>query len=424
MRAALPQIRHWLGRPSAAWVRRRGLGLSALAMVPNSLTMPLRRRGLHPLPELGRRRDADPVSRWGSLLGTRIWLVTGHPEARAVLANTVDFSNDIRPYLNPGDAAPERTIGGLGFTDPPDHARLRRLLAGQFTKHRLEALKPRISRLVDRQLDVIADSGPEVDLLQTFAFPIPFLVVCELLGLPDEDRETFQRIGAARFDLSHGGLGSFGALSQSRAFLLEVARKQRKAPGDGLIGMVVREYGDAVDDVELSGLADGVFIGGYETTASMLALGTLLVLEHPQGFGLLRAGPDSVEATIEELLRMLSVVQVGFPRFARRDLDLFGRHVRAGDVVICSLSEANRDPRLVADADRFDPQRSPSAHLAFGYGAHRCLGAEFARVELRTALPALAHRFPALTLAGDREQLSFRRLSIVYGLDRLPVRAW
>jgi cytochrome P450 len=424
MRATLPRVGHWIGRHAAAWGGRRGQGLSALALVPDRLTMPLRRDGLDPMPELAVLHAKDPVTRWGSLLGTRIWLVTGHAEARTVLADTQRYSTDIRPYIGAGRTAPEDSIGGLGFTDPPDHTRLRRLLAPHFTRHRLEALRPRIERIVADRLDEIEAAGPDVDLLETFAFPVPFLTICELLGLPDEDRVTFRRVSAARFDLTSGGLGTFGALSESRAFLLDVVRRQRRSPGDGLLGRIVTEHGDDVDDVELSGLADGVFVGGYETTASMLGLGTLLLLDRPDGLDPLRAGDAAVETCVEELLRVLSVVQIAFPRFAKEDLDLAGHRIRRGDVVVCSVVGANRDPRLVDVPHAFDPARPVPQHLAFGYGAHRCLGAELARIELRTALPALARRFPHLALAADAGDLGFRKLSIVHGLERLPVRAW
>jgi cytochrome P450 len=312
-------------------------------------------------------------------------------------------------------------IGGLGFTDPPDHTRLRRILTPEFTVRRLERLKPSIDQIIARQLDVVDQAGPLVDLVSMFAFPTPFLVICELLGLPDEDRDEFHRIGNARFDISSGGVGAFGAASESREFLLAATRKQRENPGEGLIGQIIRELGDDIDDLTLSGLADGVFLGGYETTASMLALGTLVLLQSPEGVARLGEGDRGVSEVVEELLRYLSVVQIAFPRFARKDMELFGRHVSAGDVVICSVLGANRDDRLGEGMSGFDPFRPPTAHFAFGHGFHRCVGAELARMELRAAYPALLQRFPQIQLAARPEKLAFRKLSIVYGVDALPV---
>ena len=160
-----------------------------------------------------------------------------------------------------------------------------------------------------------------------FAFPIPFMVICELLGLPPEDREEFRRIGVARFDVSKGGVGAFGAASESRDFLLAATRKQRESPGDGLIGTIIKELGDDIDDITLSGLADGVLLGGYETTANTLALGTLVLLQSPEGAAVMHEGDAAVAGVVEELLRYLSVVQVAFPRFARQDMEILGQHV-------------------------------------------------------------------------------------------------
>ncbi|MGI8613882.1 MAG: cytochrome P450 [Nocardioidaceae bacterium] len=419
-----PRVKEWLGRRLVARMQRRGLNLARLPMVPESLTMPLRRNGLDPVPELGRIRAAEPVHKLGRLLGKDIWLVTGHDEVEAVLASISHYSNDIRPMLGARTGTPEDNIGGLGFTDPPDHTRLRRILTPEFTKRRLERLRPEIAKIIEHQLDVVEDAGPMVDLVPTFAFPVPFLVICELLGLPDEEREAFQRIGHARFDVSNGGVGVFGAASESRSFLLESTRKQRKHPGDGLIGMIIKKLGDEIDDVELSGLADGVLTGGFETTASMLALGTTVLLQDPERFAALRDNDQVVEQTVEELLRYLTVVQVAFPRFARHDLELFGKRISAGDVVACSLIGADRDARLGATMDDFDPDRGAVPHLAFGHGFHRCVGAELARMELRAAFPALERRFPTMRLATELERMQFRDLSLVYGLDALPVQAW
>ena len=312
-------------------------------------------------------------------------------------------------------------IGGLGFTDPPDHTRLRRILTPEFTMRRLERLRPLIDGVVARQLDVVDAHAPIADLVQTFAFPIPFLVICDLLGLPEDDREEFRLMGAARFDLTRGGVGAFGAASVSRDFFLDVARRQRVNPGDGLIGAIIKELGDDIDDVTLSGLADGVFLGGFETTASTLALGTLVLLQSPEGRAEMLAGGDSAARVVEELLRYLSVVQVAFPRFARHDLTVHGRRVSAGDVVMFSLSGANRDDRLGPGMGEFDPYREPVPHVAFGHGFHRCVGAELARMELRAAYPALLQRFPELRLAVSPADLQFRDLSIVFGVDSLPV---
>jgi cytochrome P450 len=369
-------------------------------------------------------REQAPVAKLTSFLGMNVWLVTGESEARQVLADTTSYSTDIRPFMGKRGSTTDGDIGGLGFTDPPEHTRLRKLLTPEFTMRRLERLRPRIAAIVESQLDRVAEEAAAadgvVDLVPTFAFPIPFLVICELLGLPDEDRETFRQLGSARFDVSYGGQGVFGAVSDSRRFLMEATAKQRRDPGEGLIGQIIREHGDEINDFDLGGLADGVFTGGLETSASMLALGTAVLLDHPEDYR--RVGSDAtvVDRAVEELLRYLTVVQIAFPRFPKTEVEVGGQRILPGDVVICQLAGANRDHRLGAKMDAFDLSRPVTTHLAFGHGFHRCVGAELARMELRTAFPALARRFPDLSLATDR--VDYRQLSIVYGVDALPVR--
>ena len=406
-----------------ARVGGNGIDLSQLDRVPETLSWPLQRTGVDPVDRLGELRVREPVSKLTSFLGLTIWLVTGDEEARQVLSDTTSYSNDIRPFMGKRGSTIDGDIGGLGFTDPPDHTRLRRLLTPEFTMRRLERLRPRVAGIVERQLDeveMLGASGSSVDLVPSFAFPVPFLVICELLGLPDDDRETFRGLGSARFDVSYGGQGTFGAVSGSRKFLMEATRRQRAEPGDGLIGQIIREHGDEINDFELAGLADGVFTGGLETSASMLALGTAVLLEHPDDYHRLATDPAVVDRTVEELLRYLSVVQVAFARFPKHDIELGGHKVAKGDVIICQLAGANRDGRNGPGLEQFDAERTPSSHLAFGHGFHRCVGAELARMELRAAFPALARRFPDLAVAVD--DLDYREMSIVFGLESLPVR--
>jgi cytochrome P450 len=401
---------------------RRTIDLSQLERVPDRLSWPLARDGMDPLPRLATVRAEEPVHRLTSFLGITVWMVTGPDEARAVLANERDFSNDIRPLVGRRGSTTDGDIGGLGFTDPPEHTRLRRLLTPQFTMRQLDRLRPMIEGVVERQLDAMEMRGPEVDLVTQFAFPVPFSVICDLLGLPGEERDGLRELVASRFDVSYGGQGTFGAVSESRKFLIESTARQRHSPGDGLLGAIIREQGDAISDFDLAGLADGVFTGGLETSASMIALGTAVLLEHRDDYVALAQHPERVEPTVEELLRYLSVVQIAFPRFARHEVSVGTQRIRPGDVVVVHLAGVNRDGASGSNPEVFDPDRPRSSHLAFGHGFHRCVGAELARMELRTALPALARRFPDLALSVPPGELAFRRLSIVYGVDDLPVR--
>ena len=398
-----------------------GLDLRKLRFFPESMRVPFKRHGLDPVPELARLRETEPVTRLAHLFGKGIWLVTGYEEARAVLAAGDDFSNDLAQFVPQEGRDAKDQVGGLGMTDPPGHTTLRRYLTPEFTKKRLARLEPLIEGIVEERLDAMAAAGPDVDLVRDFAFPVPFAVICELLGLPVDDRARFHELGVARFDLSTGSAGSFDAAGHSRDFLISAVAKQRSAPGPGLIGALLTDHGADLDDITLGGLADGVFLGGYETSASMLALGSYLLADNPEAMAMIREDDETVERLIEELLRYLTVVQLAFVRFARHDLELGGRQIRAGDAVGVSLLTANRDPVLGPDLDRFDPHREPTRHLAFGHGLHRCVGSELARMELRIALRALATRFPDLHVTVDPSELDFRKLSAVYGVESLPV---
>ncbi|MFC7276030.1 cytochrome P450 [Paractinoplanes rhizophilus] len=410
------------------WVARRFGGRAgpvsfdgSLSMLPDSSLFPLFRDGLDPVAEVGRLRERSPVSRLPVPLGIRVWLVTGYEPVRAVLGSTDGFSNDFGRFAAQIGLTAAAQPGGLGMTDPPMHTRLRRLVTPEFTMRRLARLQPRIEKIVDDRLDAMARADGPVDLLQEFALPVPALTICELLGVPYADRAAVQEFSAARFDLGGGAYAPLDAINESRAYLRDLVARQRLDPGDGLIGSLVRDHGDELGDEELAGLADGVLTGGLETSASMLALGALVLMTQPGLADPLRAG-EPADALVEELLRYLTVVQVGFPRFAVRDLEVAGVPIKAGDIVMCSLSAADRDGVLGPGMDRIDAGRPTSrSHLAFGHGLHRCVGAELARMELRIAYPALVRRFPAMRPAVDPASLPTRRASIVFGLDALPV---
>jgi cytochrome P450 len=442
-------------------------------MTEQSITdafMPLRRAGLDPLPELAAVRAATPVTKLEFPFGISAWLVTGYQESRAVLGDHGGFSNDFANVtaVTGGMATADQDPGGLGMADPPKHTRLRKMLTPEFTMRRLRRLLPRIEQIVNNLLDDMeraGQSGQPVDLVQAFAMPLPSLVICELLDVPYPDREQFQRLSGSRFDIFGGAGTGLEAISESLSYMRELVDAQRKNPGDGLLGMLIRTYGDDITDEELAGLADGVLIGGHETTASTLALGALLLLTNPQYADLVRragakagdaavvadavgadgatdagsnagdgasgvdsvtddgaTGEDAIHRVVEELLRYLTVVQMAFPRFARTDVEVAGQHIKAGEMVLCSLSAADRDPALAAgDLEAFDPRRAPTQHLAFGYGIHRCVGSELARMELRLAYPMLLRRFPNLRLAVPAADLTFREYSIVYAVEELPV---
>jgi len=391
----------------------------------DALYMPLlfARDVLDPISELTARRESEPVSVLELPFGIKAYLVTGYEAAKEVLGDATTFSN---AFGNLGESD-EQDPGGLGMTDPPYHTKLRRLLTPEFTMRRLQRLQPRIDAIVAEQLDAIEAAGPPADLVHLFALPIPSLVICELLGVPYSDRDDFQALSTARFDLA-GEESPLDTIGTSLDYLQTLVLRERADPGEGLLGMLIRGHGNELTDRELAGIADGILTGGHETTASSLSLGVLALLQSPEYFAQLGgADSDAVHRAVEELLRYLTVVQVAFPRFARTEIQIGGVTVPAGQMVLVSLSAADRDAILVAEGhpsmDDFDPTRPASSHLAFGYGIHRCVGAELARMELRAAFPALARRFPTLRLAVPTADLAFRNSSIVYSVPTLPV-AW
>lgn len=384
---------------------------------------PLTRIGVDPLPWLARHREAGPVTRL-DLFGNPVWLVTRYADVRAVLADTASFSNDFA-HLAAADGEGDLGLtdpGGLGFRDPPDHTRLRRMLAPAFTARSIAALEPAVRRVVDERLDALEAAGPGADLVTGFADQVPALVIGELLGVPRSDQVDFAALAAGRFDLLQSIVAPLDSAAQTLVLLRELVGRERKDPGTGLLGDLVREHGDTVDDEELAGLVDGLLVGGHETTASMLALSTLLLLRDPAAAQRLRSEPAAVQGAVEELLRHLTVVQVAFPRFARADVVLQGQPIGAGELVLCSLAGADRDPRWAEGLETLDLARPALQHLAFGHGIHHCLGAPLARLELQVALPRLLARFPDLRLADPDRQPTFRQRSIVFGLDSLPVR--
>lgn len=384
------------------------------------------RDGLDPIAELGERRAAAPVSALELPFGITAWLVTGYDAAKQVLADAASFSNAFGNLTTSG-TDDEQDPGGLGMTDPPYHTRLRKMLTPEFTMRRLNRLRPRIVEIVAQQLDVIEQAGQPADLVETFAMPIPSLVICELLGVPYADREGFQALSTARFDL--GDDSPLDVISTSLDYLQGLVVAERANPGEGLLGMLIREHGDDISDRELAGLADGLLTGGHETTASSLSLGALALMQSPEYFARLGAADEqTAHLAVEELLRYLTVVQVAFPRFSKTEVVIGGQKIPAGALVLVSLSAADRDAVLATQGgaahpgmDQFDPSRPATSHLAFGYGIHRCVGAELARMELRIAFPALARRFPTMRPAVPMAQLSFRDSSIVYSAETMPV---
>jgi cytochrome P450 len=295
------------------------------------------------------------------------------------------------------------------------------MLTPEFTIRRMKRLEPRIVEIVDAQLDAMETAGPPADLVAGFALPIPSLVICELLGVPYDDRDDFQRRSARQLDLSIPIAERLEVIRQGRAYMGSLVERSRRQPGDDILGMLVREHGAELTDDELIGVASLLLLAGHETTSNMLGLGTLALLRHPDQLAAVRDDPDAIGPAIEELLRWLSIVHSAIPRITTTDVEIAGVPIPAGQLVFVSLPSGNRDPDFTDSPEVLDIRRGAPGHLAFGHGVHHCLGAPLARMEMRIAFPALLRRFPTLALAEDFAEVAFRSFHFIYGLKSLEV---
>jgi cytochrome P450 len=376
-----------------------------------------------PDPGLERHRE-DPelprLSTFNPQLGEfEAVLVTRSAEVRQVLAD---------PRYEAGfafDRTGPRTVmnqpGILLNYDGEEHTHYRRMLSGAFTVKRVGSLAPAIRRVVDEHLDALEQAGPGADLIETFAGPVPLLVICELLGIPVEDRDGIQRRSATGTDVANTletQLENFAAMA---AYMGELIRRQRTEPGDDILGDLIRRHGHELSDDELIGMGNSILVAGHETVSSMIGLGTLALLRDEEQLAIVRDDQSAAPGAVEELLRLLSVAPP-LVRQANADLELAGRPVKAGERVVLSTLAANHDSDLLPDEPaRLDVRRGPVAHLAFGYGAHQCIGQQLARLELQIALPTLLRRLPGLRLAVDFDAVEYRDDALVFGVARLPV---
>lgn len=386
--------------------------------------MPVVRDPEHPLelaPDLtaaGRAQAVTPLARQGSGEAMRTqWLVTGYAEVRELLASPSTTNSSTAWGLPP---APP---GMLALLDPPDHTRIRRMLTQSFTVKRLEALRPQILDIVSGALDALEKAGPGVDLMHTFALPVPSLVICELLGVPYEDHADFQRRSDALLDFSASPQERGANMMEMNAYMGQLVARQRAEPRGGILARLIQEHGDEVTDDELVGIGNILLFAGHETTANTIGLGVLLLLQHPDQLALVRDDPSVIRTAVEEILRYLSPVHTGTPRVATVDFELGGQTIQRGDALTVLLPPANRDDAVVANPNVFDVTRTPGAAVSFGHGIHQCLGQQLARIELSVAFPALLRRFPGLRLATEESDLRFRTNSTVNGVRALPV-AW
>ncbi|ANY05813.1 cytochrome P450 [Pseudonocardia sp. HH130630-07] len=374
-----------------------------------------------------RLRETRPVSPLVFPDGHEGWVVTGHEAVRSLLADRRFSSRlDIGPLHEaieipgmPVATEPSPQVPGLFIAmDPPDHTRLRRRLTGAFTVRRMRLLTEQIDAVVEDRLDAMARLVPPVDLVGEFALPVPSLVICALLGVPYDDRDHFQTHSARFLDTGltvEEKIESYLALT---GYLRELVTRKRADPADDILSDLARQ--DDLEIEELTGVAFLLLLAGHETTANMLGLGTLALLEHPDQLADLRADPELMPGAVEELLRYLSIADL-FYRYTTEDVDLGGETIPAGSTVVVSLLAANRDPLRFTDPDTLDIRRNARGQLSFGHGVHQCLGQQLARTEMRAGFTGLFRRFPDLRLAVDVAEVPLRTNMRLYGVHSLPV---
>ncbi|GGT02280.1 cytochrome P450 [Nonomuraea spiralis] len=393
-----------------------------------------------PPPGLRARRGRAPVQPLHLLNGAQAWLVTGFDEARAVLSDA-RFSADrirhreatsLQPHevaeqaagtLKPGPAVETREDGFFVFMDPPEHTRIRRLLTGQFTVRRMRELESRVTEIAVEHIEAMKAAGTRADLVTAFALPLPSLIICELLGVDYADRAEFQERTSVGLNANSTAEERAVAGAELYAFMQRLVAAKRAEPADDLLSGLVHDADPPLTDAQLVDVALVLLGAGHETTANMLGLGALALLEHPGQLAALRADPSLVDNAVEELLRYLSIIQLGVSRVTTEPVTLDGVDLPAGATVVIATPEVNRDPRHWPDADLFDVHRPRVPHLAFGHGVHQCLGQQLARVEMQAGLRELITRLPGLRLAVPVEQVPLRDEMLIFGVHSLPV-AW
>ncbi|MFD8565804.1 cytochrome P450 [Streptomyces sp. NPDC059639] len=372
-------------------------------------------------------RARGPVHHVRFPTGDESWMVVGHAEVRAAFADP-RLRNDVRHSADFEDDGLYAVGRNMLQVDPPDHTRLRTLVAREFTARRVQALRPRVQEAATALLDAVAADG-RTDLVAAYAYPLPLTIICELLGVPEADRAAF-RVWSTQVVALDDPEQSVKASQEMGAYLAGLAdqkRQQRNAAESDLLHALVRAHdsdgADGLTPEELLGMAFLLLVAGHETTVNLIANAVHLLLDHPEQLAALRAEPDLLEGAVEETLRFESPAPAGTYRYAAEAMDLGGARIPAGARVVLSIAAANRDPARFPAPERFDIRRDPAttrAHLAFGHGLHHCLGAPLARLEATLALRILLDRFPGLAFDGDGAPTW--RASLMRGLQELPVR--
>ncbi|MFF9401679.1 cytochrome P450 [Streptomyces sp. NPDC014744] len=377
--------------------------------------------GLELSEEYERVRDQQGLLRVQMPYGEPAWLVTRYADARLVLGDQRFSRAAALSHDEPRQSEGRRDSGILSM-DPPDHTRLRSLVAKAFTVRQVEKLRPQVRTLTSDLLDEMEAAGQPADLVDLFALPLPVAVICRMLGVPAEDRPKFRVWSDAALSTSSLTAEEFDRNREElRSYMAELIAQHRAEPRDDLMTALIeaRDGRDRLSELELIDLCVGILVAGHETTASQIPNFVLTLLDHPDQLARLRAEPELVPNAVEELLRFVPLGSgSGQPRYATEDIEVGGTLVRAGSPVLVAVGAANRDALRFSAPGVLDVAREGNQHLGFGHGVHHCLGAPLARLELQEALIALIARFPGLRLAGD---VTWKSEMLVRGPRVMPI---
>ncbi|MFD3948204.1 cytochrome P450 [Streptomyces sp. NPDC058579] len=382
---------------------------------------------LHPPREYASLRAEQPISKVTLASGRTAWLLTRHEHIRQLLASPDVSSNLAHPgyplHFDVPAEIMEQMRPVLLAMDPPVHTAQRKMLISEFTAKRVLQLRPRVQEIVDERVSAMLASEGPVDLVAALALPVPSLVICELLGVPYADRAFFQDRTDKLVSVDADPQERNDAHGELHAYFDQLVTAQEEAPGDNLLGRLVvknRETG-TFSHAELVGMANVLLVGGHETTANMISLGVLALLENPEQRAKLQADPALAPQAVDELLRYFSIADQVTSRVVTADIEIGGVHIRAGEGVIGLSASANHDEAVFSHPDRLDFERGGKHHLAFGHGIHQCIGQNLAKLELEVVFNTLVARVPGLKLAAPVSELPFKDSMGVYGLHKLPV---
>ena len=381
-----------------------------------------------PPPQMLKMNETKPLSRVRIWDGSTPWLITGHAVARELFADprvSVDDRLDGFPHWNEHMLSTVNKRPRSVFTsDAEEHTRFRRMLSKPFTFRRVEALRPVIQEVTDECIDAILAGPQPADLVAKLALPVPTRVISDMLGVPYDDHEFFQEhanAGLARYAAADAM--QKGAFSLHKYLVNLVEEKQANPSEDAVSDLAERVTAGEISVKEAAQLGTGLLIAGHETTANMIGIGILALLENPEQAALLRDSDDPkfIANAVEELMRFLSIIQTGQRRIATEDIEIGGETIRAGEGIIIDLAPANWDGAAYSEPDKLDLGRDVGQQLGFGYGRHQCVGQQLARAEMQIVFPTLLKRIPTLKLAIPFGDVPFKHDRLAFGVYELPV---